>query len=115
MCADAPEEVRKAMSHRILRKAVDRRTALKAATGAAAGFSAWGIPGKSYKRALAQESVIQQILAIPGAGTEPTEADMQRVGELVLEPTKANVQPGEFQGQRLTFRGLNNAGRSEEH
>ena len=35
---------------------------------------------------------------------------MQRVGELILEPTKANVQPGEFQGQQLTFLGLNNAG-----
>lgn len=95
---------------RILRRATDRRTVLKAATGAAAGFYALGIPGKSYQRALAQESVIQQILAIPGAGAQPTEADMQRVGELVLEPTKANVQPGEFQGQQLTFLGLNNAG-----
>jgi multiple sugar transport system substrate-binding protein len=35
---------------------------------------------------------------------------MQRVGELVLEPTKANVQQGEFQGQQLRFLGLNNAG-----
>jgi multiple sugar transport system substrate-binding protein len=111
MCTDAPEEVREAMSHRILRTSTDRRTVLKAATGAAAGFYAWGIPGKSYQRALAQESVIQQILAIPGAGSEPTEADMQRVGEMILEPTKANVQPGEFQGQRLTFLGLNNAGK----
>jgi multiple sugar transport system substrate-binding protein len=84
---------------------------LKAATGAAAGFSAWGIPGKSYQRALAQESVIQQILAIPGPGGDPTEADMQRVGEMVLEPTKANVQPGEFKGQKMTFLGLNNAGK----
>jgi multiple sugar transport system substrate-binding protein len=99
-----------AAQSRILRTPVDRRTMLKAATGAAAGFSAWGIPGKSYQRALAQESIIQQILAIPGAGAQPTEADMQRVGELVLEPTKANVQPGEFQGQQLTFLGLNNAG-----
>jgi multiple sugar transport system substrate-binding protein len=69
---------------------------LKAATGAAAGFSAWGIPGKSYQRALAQESVIEQILAIPGPGGDPTEADMQRVGEMLLEPTKAIVQPGVF-------------------
>jgi multiple sugar transport system substrate-binding protein len=99
-----------ATNSRILRSSLDRRTMLKAATGAAAGYCAWGIPGKSYQRALAQESIIQQILAIPGAGAQPTEADMQRVGELVLEPTKANVQPGEFQGQQLTFLGLNNAG-----
>lgn len=100
-----------ATGNRILRKSTSRRTVLKAATGAAAGFYAWGLPGKSYQRALAQESVIQQILAIPGAGHEPTEADMQKVGELVLEPTKANVQPGEFKGQKLTFLGLNNAGK----
>jgi multiple sugar transport system substrate-binding protein len=100
------------MGNRILRRPVNRRTVLKAATGAAAGFYAWGIPGKSYQRALAQESVIQQILAIPGPGAgDPTEADMQRVGELILEPTKTNVQPGEFQGQTLTFLGLNNAGK----
>ena len=36
---------------------------------------------------------------------------MQKVGEFVLEPTKANVQPGEFKGQKLTFMGLNNAGK----
>jgi len=98
------------MRSRILRQSANRRSVIKAATGAAAGLYAWGIPGKSYQRALAQESVIQQILAIPGAGAQPTESDMQRVGELVLEPTKANVQPGEFQGQQLTFLGLNNGG-----
>jgi multiple sugar transport system substrate-binding protein len=104
-------EVRSAMNDRMLRKSANRRTVLKAATGAAAGLYAWGIPGKSYQRALAQESVVQQILAIPGPGGDPSEADMQKVGELVLDPTKANVQPGEFKGQKLTFMGLNNAGK----
>jgi len=89
---------------------MNRRTVLKSATGAAAAMGAWGISGKSYSRALAQDSVRQQIIAIPGAGTQPTDADMQKVGELCLEPTKAHVQPGEFQGQKLTFLGLNNAG-----
>src|SRR5262249_34687374 len=98
------------MSNRVLRSSVNRRTVLKAATGAAAGFSAWGIPGKSYQRALAQGSVIQQMLARPGAGTQPTEADMQKVGELALAPSKANVKQGEFKGQKFTFLGLNNAG-----
>jgi len=97
-----------ATGSRILRASTSRRSVLKAATGAAAGFYALGLPGKSYQRALAQESVIKQILAIPGAGAEPTEADLQKVGELVLGPTKANVQPGEFKGQKLTFLGLNN-------
>jgi multiple sugar transport system substrate-binding protein len=94
------------MSHWILRTAVDRRTVLKAATGAAAGFSAWGIPGKSYQRALAQDNVLAEILAIPGAGGSPTEADMERVGELCLRSTKQ----GAFTGQTVTFIGLNNAG-----
>jgi hypothetical protein len=94
------------MGNRIRRKAVDRRTVLKAATGAAAGLYAWGIPGKSYQRARAQDDVLAEILAIPGAGGQPTEADMERVGELCLRSTKQ----GAFTGQTVTFIGLNNAG-----
>ena len=95
---------------RILGNRASRRTILKGATGAAAGMYAFGLPGKSYQRALAHDSLRQQILAIPGAGIQPTDEHMQKVGELCLEPTKANVQPGEFKGQKLTFMGLNNAG-----
>jgi multiple sugar transport system substrate-binding protein len=94
------------MSDRILRKSANRRTVLKAATGAAAGLYAWGIPGKSYQRALAQDDVLSQILAIPGAGGQPTEADMEQVGELCLRSTKKDA----FTGQTVTFIGLNNAG-----
>lgn len=95
-----------ATNSRILRASLDRRTMLKAATGAAAGFSAWGVPGKSYQRALAQDDTLAQILAIPGAGGQPTEADMERVGELSLRSDKQ----GAFTGQTVTFIGLNNAG-----
>src|SRR5215218_7787341 len=94
------------MGDRILRRPINRRTVLKAATGAAAGFSAWGLPGKSYQRAFAQDDVLTQILAIPGAGGQPTEADMERVGELCLRSTKR----GAFSGQTVAFVGLNNAG-----
>src|SRR5690606_10540707 len=38
----------------VLGKKLSRRTAVKAATGAAAAFYAAGIPGKSYQRSLAQ-------------------------------------------------------------
>ncbi len=94
---------------RVLRHTVSRRTVLKGATGAAAGMYAFGIAGKSYRRALADDSVKAQILKIPGAGThQPTDADMQKVGELCLGPTKANVKQGEFKGVELTFFGLNN-------
>lgn len=77
---------------------------LKAATGAV-GLYSLGLPGKSYHRALAQDDVLSQILAIPGAGIQPTEADMEKVGELCLRSTKQ----GAFAGQTVTFIGLNNA------
>ena len=88
------------------RGTLNRRTMLKAATGAAAGLYTFGIPGKSYQRARAQDDVLTQILAIPGTGAQPTEADMEKVGELCLRSTKK----GAFAGQTVTFIGLNNTG-----
>ena len=76
----------------VLSSGMSRRTMLKAATGAAAGLYAFGMPGKSYQRALAQDDVRQQILKIPGAGDcETPEIDMSKFGELCLGPTKINV------------------------
>jgi multiple sugar transport system substrate-binding protein len=50
-----------------------------------------------------------QILQIPGVGMgSPTDADWQKVGELTLGPTKANIAEGECSGVNLTFMGLNN-------
>lgn len=61
--------------------------------------------------AMAQDSVRTQILAIPGVGKgSPTDADWQKVGELCLDSTKANVAAGEFAGVELTFFGINNNG-----
>src|SRR5215213_3408221 len=85
---------------------MDRRTILKAATGSAAKLCALGVLGKSYQRALARDDVVSSILAIPGDGAQPTEADMERVWELCLRSTKR----GAFSGQTVTFIGLNNAG-----
>jgi multiple sugar transport system substrate-binding protein len=85
---------------------INRRTLVKSATGAAAQLCACGILGKSYQRALAREDVLSKILAIPGPVGQPTEADMERVGELCLRSTKR----GAFSGQTVTFIGLNNAG-----
>ena len=92
--------------NKVLGTPLNRRTAMKGAAGAAAGFYATGIPGKSYRRASAQDDVLTQILAIPGAGLQPTEADMQKVGELCLRSDKKDA----FKGQTVTFIGLNNAG-----
>jgi multiple sugar transport system substrate-binding protein len=62
-----------------------------------------------YGPAAAQDSLRAQILAIPGVGNgSPTDADWQKVGELCLGATKANVAEGEFAGVELTFMGLNN-------
>lgn len=91
---------------RVQQRQISRRTVLKGATGAAAAFCATGIAGKSYQRALAQESLVDQILAIPGKGHQPTDKDMEKVGELCLK-TK---NKGKFKGQTIRFQGLNNAG-----
>ncbi len=90
---------------RVLRNRLSRRTVLKAA-GAATAFCATGIVGKSYRRALAQESVKDQILQIPGSGKgAPTDADMERVGELTLRSQNKD----KFKGQTVRFQGLSNA------
>jgi multiple sugar transport system substrate-binding protein len=95
------------------RRAISRRRLLQGAAGAGA-LAAMGMP----RAAFAQETpagppgsaeLRAQILQIPGVGMgSPTDADWQRVGELVLEATKANVAEGEFAGVELTFMGLNN-------
>src|SRR6476469_6020550 len=96
-------------SSRILSTRTNRRTVFKGAAGTPAALSATGLVGKSYQSAVAQDDIKTQILAIPGAGKgQPTEADMQKVGELCLGPTKANVTQGEFKGVELKFLGLNN-------
>ena len=83
----------------------NRRTVLKGATGAAAAMYAGGVIGKSYQRALAQDDVRAQILQIPGQGITPTDADMERVGELCL----TTENQGKFEGQTVRFQGLSNA------
>ena len=56
--------------------------------------------------ACAADSVVAQIMKIPGAGNgSPTDLDWQKVGELCLNPTKTSVQPGEFKGVELIFMG----------
>lgn len=92
---------------RIFRNRANRRQVVKSATGAAAAMSIWGLGGKSYQRALAQDSVKDQILAIPGPGAgSPSESDMERVGEIALNTDKQ----GQFTGQTVVFQGLSNAG-----
>jgi multiple sugar transport system substrate-binding protein len=84
-----------------------RRDVLKGAAGAAAVAASSSI--LSATPSFAQDSVVAQIMKIPGAGNgSPTDSDWQKVGALCLGPTKANVQPGEFAGVDFSFMGLNN-------
>jgi multiple sugar transport system substrate-binding protein len=83
-----------------------RRGVLKGAGSAAAALAASGPLSLASSPSYAADSVIAQIMKIPGAGNgSPTDLDWQKVGELCLGPTKANVQPGEFKGVELAFMG----------
>ncbi len=83
---------------KLWRQRASRRSVLKAAaaTGAAAGFSAVGIPGKAYRRALAQDDVRARLLAT---------SDPEEAGQIALRTT---VPEGAFQGQTVRFQGLSN-------
>ena len=96
--------------NQLLGMQTDRRSLLKGAAGVAAlsatgGIGAAAIPGS----ALAADSLRSAILKIPGVGKgSPGDAEWQKVGEMCLEATKANVKPGEFKGVEVNFMGLNN-------
>lgn len=96
---------------RLATLSASRRELLKgaASAGALAAIASTGVLG-SVKPASAQDAALRKaILQIPGVGKgSPTDADWQKVGEMCLGPTKANVQPGEFKGVELSFMGLNN-------
>ncbi len=94
----------------LVRAGATRRGVLKgAASMAALAAASTGTLGALTRQASAQDDLRAQILQIPGVGKgSPTDADWQKVGELCLGPTKANVAEGEFAGVELTFMGLNN-------
>lgn len=94
--------------HQAVRAGLTRRRLLQSAAAMGGAAALGGIlPGA----AAAQDDIRAQILAIPGVGMgSPTDADWQKVGDLCMGPTKANVAEGEFAGVELTFMGLNNQG-----
>lgn len=90
----------------IMAMQASRRRFMKGAAALAAGTA---LSSSFAGKAFAQDNLRAQILQIPGVGKgSPTDADWQKVGELCLGPTKANVAEGEFAGVELTFMGLNN-------
>ena len=96
--------------HRLMAMQASRRKFLGGAATAAsvAALGSTGVLG-TLSKAFAQDSLRADILKIPGVGAgSPTDADWQKVGEMCLGATKANVAEGEFAGVELTFMGLNN-------
>ncbi len=94
----------------LVRMGATRRELLKgAASVAALAATSGSMIGALTVSARAQDNVRADILKIPGVGKgSPTDADWQKVGEMCLGATKANVAQGEFAGVELTFMGLNN-------
>ncbi|WP_137929938.1 type 2 periplasmic-binding domain-containing protein [Mesorhizobium comanense] len=95
---------------KLVRAGATRRDVLKGAASMAAIAAASGAGlGALTRPASAASELRAKILQIPGVGKgQPTDADFQKVGELCLEATKANVKEGEFAGVELKFMGLNN-------
>jgi len=77
---------------------IKRRQLLKAAAGSAGALALGGV-GLGGAIAPRTASALSE---------SPTDADWQKVGELCLGATKANVKEGEFADVELTFMGLNN-------
>lgn len=93
----------------LMRRQASRRDVLRGTASAAALLGLSGAMGGIPGMAFAADDLRAQILQIPGVGKgSPTDADWQKVGELCLGATKANVTQGEFAGVELTFMGLNN-------
>ena len=102
--------MRQQVYDRLMMMQASRRGVLKGAASAGAlAVGGSGMMGMLAAPAAAQGDLRAQILQIPGVGKgQPTDADFQKVGELCLGATKANVKEGEFAGVELTFMGLNN-------
>jgi multiple sugar transport system substrate-binding protein len=98
---------------RAVRAGLTRRLLLKGGASiggmAALGGTVLGGAGLVARPAMAQSDLRAALLRIPGVGAgSPTDAEWQKVGEMVMDATRANVAEGEFAGIELTFMGLNN-------
>lgn len=102
--------MRVGLYEKLVRAGATRRDILKGAASMAAITAASGAGLGAFTRpASAASELRSKILQIPGVGKgQPTDSDFQKVGELCLEATKANVKEGEFAGVELSFMGLNN-------
>ncbi len=93
----------------LARQSISRRGLMKGAASVAAtaamSSSMVGLAGPAFAQGVDRA----ELLKVPGVGKgSPTDADWQKVGEMCLGATKANVKEGEFKGVELSFMGLNN-------
>ncbi len=96
--------------NRVVAGQMSRRGLLKGAAslGVMAAAAGAGL-GAMTRKVMAEGHIRGEILKIPGVNMgSPTDADWQKVGELCMGPTMANVAEGEFAGVELTFFGINN-------
>ena len=92
----------------IAKSKASRRRFLKGAAGAGAVAAMSGGLSSIAKSAFASSDIRSAILQIPGVGVgSPVDADWQKVGEMVLGPTKEIVKEGELKGVEINFLGLN--------
>ena len=92
---------------KLMARQTGRRDVLKGAAALAATTTLSALPTQVF--ADGHSNIREKILKIPGVGSgSPSDSDWQKVGELCLGATKANVEEGEFEGVELTFMGLNN-------
>ena len=91
----------------LVRAGATRRDVLKgAASVAALAAASTGTLGALTRQASAQDNLRAQILKIPGVGKgSPTDADWQKVGELCLGATKANVSGRRVRRRRADLHG----------
>lgn len=99
------------MYNAVSRTMLSRRRLLQGATALGTFAALPAVFGASAAFAESHGDVRAAILQIPGVGKgSPTDADWQKVGEMCLGDTKANVAEGEFAGVELSFFGINNNG-----
>ena len=92
----------------IAKSKASRRNFLKGAAGAGAVAAMSGGLSSIATSAFAASDIRSAILQIPGVGVgSPVDADWQKVGEMVLGPTKEIVKEGELKGVEINFLGLN--------
>ncbi len=91
----------------LVRAGATRRDLLKgAASVAALAAASTGTLGALTRQASAQDNLRAEILKIPGVGKgSPTDADWQKVGELCLGATKANVSRRRVRRRRADLHG----------